>query len=727
MSDAGHRDIVSPVVIGAEPLTIPEIVAVARNFAPVELADEARRRIALSRAVVDTLTDRNVKVYGITTGFASLRDRRIEPSQAGQLSENLIRSHATGVGEPFSEDVVRAALLVRANALAKGYSGVRVVFVEKLLELLNKRIYPFVPEQGSVGSSGDLAPLSHLFLAVIGDPEARVHRVCFSDENIARTKTFDSVRRNDFVSLRELDDQVLTYDPIKLEAKEGLAANNGAVFAAVVSALATHDAETIISSAELISALSFEALQAVPDCLEPAITASRPHEGHRTSAANIRSALRNSELIPENGAGGLNIARYNRAIMTLHEIITTLKRSDKSKQSVELLQNIRDLMISKETALAATIADERSKLAATCEGSGECRPLKEAELQACKSAFSEILKEWESALGWRDSNAAPLTPAASKALSALYHEQIEKIVRPDTDPDVQDNYSFRATPTVLGAARDALAHCQATLETEINSATDNPLILIETLLEACGAGSALPEIAEFRAWLSDNWTVAADNVKSAANFHGEPVGLVAEYLSQALAEVGNISERRLAVLMDKDHSKGMPSYLVWEPGLNSGLMLTQYTAASLVTENKTLCAPAVVDSIPTGESCEDHNSMATHSARKLRAIARNTQTLLAIEALGAYQGIQFRKPFSLGETTAKLEALIESHLRDPLIQLGSYDSLEQMRKRLGELGVSECAANSIRASVIDDITLYPLIDELTALVTSGAIAKLSTP
>ena len=239
------------------------------------------------------------------------------------------------------------------------------------------------------------------------------------------------------------------------------------------------------------------------------------------------------------------------------------------------------------------------------------------------------------------------------------------------------------------------------------------------------AQSSSPSLEEFRSWLDTNWSLAADCVKSAANFHGQPIGLASEWVSQALAEVGNIAERRIATLMDKSHSKGLPSYLVWNPGLNSGLMMIQYTAASLVTENKTRLFPAVGDSVPTGEGAEDHNSMATISARNTAEIVRNVESILALEALAAYQGAQFRKPARPGAGTGALERMIAGEIQALIWELSGWSGLAEFRQALENLGLSDSAIEEIHPCVVDDVTTYPVIEKLTELVRQGRVASLA--
>ncbi|MFQ5607354.1 MAG: histidine ammonia-lyase [Candidatus Zixiibacteriota bacterium] len=698
----------------------------------------ARGGASPSRAVVETLLKRDVKVYGITTGFASLRDKRISPEQAGRLSENLIRTHACGVGEPFGEDVVRAAMFVRAHTFSLGCSGVTERLADRLIQALNEKVYPFVPSQGSVGSSGDLAPLSHLFLALIGDPDGMIHRRSVEPgfgagvTAIERGGAYISqARREDFVSLAEIRSQtsLTLLTPYALQAKEGLAATNSALFATVVAALAAYDAESLLVSSELIAALSFEALQASPDCLDEKITSSRPYAGHVTSAGNMRAALTGSDLSPDFTISGFNMARYNQALIALSSLCSESAQAG-DIAAASTLEGLATLMRERQRQIQDELREARMTRAQP-GGTGDDTRTRNRELERCSQVFASVREAWEHLLGWTSATGArehhsELTPGLQKDLSRIYHERVDRVVRPVGDPDVQDNYSFRASPTVFGAARDSLAHTMKAIEIEINSATDNPLIMLDELLEASGADAANPpEEKAFRAWLAENWPLAADNVVSAANFHGEPIGLAADYLASALSEIGNVSERRLAVLTDHDHSKGLPAYLIWNPGLNSGLMLLQYVAASLASENKTLAVPATTDSIPTGESCEDHNSMATLASRKLARIVGNVENIVAIELLAAYQGAQFRKPARLGELTSRLEALVADSLSATLLRLSGWSSLMDMRNALRELGLSDAATDSIQPCVVDDVTIYPLVDIVSTLVRSGAVKALA--
>ncbi len=690
--------VTNPLVLGDKDLAISDIVDVSRNFRPVVLGDNARVRVELSRSVVEEILIHDTKVYGITTGFASLRDQRIDGADAGQLSMNLIKSHSTGVGEPFAEDVVRGSMLVRAHTLARGCSGVRVELIQVLLDMLNAHVYPFVPQQGSVGSSGDLAPLSHLFLVAIGEPDALIYR---RDKHIAPDKYVSSARESDFVQLSELSADALQFSPIILQAKEGLGANNGAVVSAVVTALAAYDSQNLLAVEELVSALSFEALQAVPDCLQPALVNTRPHQGHCDSASNIRAALTGSQLVPSVHPASLNMAHYNCAMLKLFRLA-----GNKTQ-----LSQLHQIMDNTQTSL--------------CDSHND--------IDACASLLEPIMNKWRETLGWcESSNSTTTLPIATiEALAKIYSIHMRAVLRPLGDPDLQDNYSFRATPTVLGAARQALEHTLETITTEINSVTDNPIILLDEILASYRSDAEngdlynSPDLSDFKKWLKNNWQTTIAQVKSAANFHGEPIGLAADYLAIAMAEAGNISERRLAVLLDSDHSKGLPSYLIWHAGLNSGLMMTQYTAASIVTENKTLATPASVDSIPTGESCEDHNSMSTLASRKLAQIVKNVKIIVALEALAAYQAVQFRKPMQLGETTSKFEGFISEGISKVALKQGAFENVEDMQEFLASIGFAKSARDRVQPCIVRDISMRPLLQKFISLINSGPAIALA--
>jgi histidine ammonia-lyase len=497
----------SEIGIDGEHLTMEHVLEVARHFHSVTLNSAARLTMKTSEKAVHTLVEKEEPIYGINTGFGPFRDKKINKEQVGQLQINLIRSHCVGTGNPFPEEIVRAAMVIRANTIAKGYSGARPVIVDTLLEMLNKNVIPFVPEKGSVGASGDLAPLSHLTAVLLGEGEAYY--------NGKRMPGKEALQKAGI-------------DPIKLQAKEGLAVNNGATFSAGIAALAVADAENLIRNALLAAALSFEALKATSKAFDERIHEARPHNGQIESASSIRTLIRKSNLI--------------------------------------------DSMKNK----------------------------------------------------------------------------------------VQDDYSVRCTPQVLGASIDTINYVKSIVETEINSATDNPLII--------------------------------DGVPiSGGNFHGQPLALAMDFLGIAAGEIGNIAERRIAKLIDKNHSDGLPIFLIPEEkaGLNSGFMMTQYTAASLVSENKVLSHPASVDSIPTSANAEDHVSMSTIAARKAREIIANVETILGIELLCAAQGIDLRrKEFSIPESLGEGTRIVYNTIRREIPELTEdrylYSDLEKIREMIHE-------------------------------------------
>jgi histidine ammonia-lyase len=450
---------------------------VARQNRRVTLAPEAVERVRASRAVIDQVVAEGRTVYGVTTGFGDLADVRIGPDQVAQLQRNLVRSHAAGVGEPLPTEVVRAMLLLRANALAVGLSGIRVEVVELLLEMLNREVHPVVPSRGSVGASGDLAPLAHIALVVMGEGEAMV-------DDAGPASGSEALARAGLA-------------PVELEAKEGLALLNGTQLMTALAALALVDARRAAVSADVVGAMSLDAMLGTAAAFDERLVGARPHAGQVAVAAHLRSLLAGSEI------------------------------------------------------------------------------------------------------------------CASHASSA--HK-------------VQDPYSLRCMPQVHGAVRDALDHLERVLAVEMNAATDNPLVF--------------PDGA----------------VISGGNFPGEPMALAVDYAKVAIAELASISERRTARLVDA-HLSGLPPFLSEEPGVRSGLMLAHYTAAALVNELQTLAHPASVDTIPTSANQEDHVSMGATGALHLREVMDRTETVLAIEALCAAQGLDFRAPLRSGA------ALVPVHRR----------------------------------------------------------------
>lgn len=451
------------VLLDGETLSLEQVVAVARDGAKVRLHTSAREKVQRSREFVDRLIEENQTAYGITTGFGKFSDVVISKEDARTLQRNLIMSHATGVGEPLPPEVVRVILLLRANALAKGFSGIRLSTLETLLEVLNAGIVPVVPEKGSLGASGDLAPLSHMVLVLLGEGEA-----------------FYRGRR---VSGKRALAQA-GIEPVILEGKEGLALINGTQVMTAIAALAVWDAEILWTSANITAALTLEALEGILDAFDPKIHTVRPHRGQQEVAHQIRLLTEGSTFV-----------------------------------------------------------------------AGQHRPR----------------------------------------------------------PRVQDAYALRCIPQVHGPSGDAIAYAKKVIETEMNAATDNPLIF--------------PEEQE---------------VLSGGNFHGQPIALAMDFLGIAVAELANISERRLERLVNPNLSS-LPAFLTPNGGLNSGFMIMQYSAASLVSENKVLAHPASVDSIPSSANQEDHVSMGTIAARKARSILDNAANVVAMELLAACQAIDLRK------------------------------------------------------------------------------------
>lgn len=482
----------SEIEIDGDHLTIDQVVQVARHHAKVTLASQARNALTQSAKKIQDLVSKDNPIYGINTGFGPLRDEKIDRTQVETLQINLIRSHAVGTGNPFPEEIVRAAMLIRANTIAKAHSGARPLILETLLHMLNKGVTPVVPEKGSVGASGDLAPLSHLTLVLMGEGEAY-----YNKERMSGKKAMEKAG----------------ITPITLKAKEGLAVNNGATFSAAIAALAVADAEALVETALLTASLNFEALKVTSKAFDKKIHELRPHTGQIHAAAFIRGCITGSDLI----------------------------------------------------------------------------------------------------------------------------DSIPK--------KVQDDYSVRCTPQVIGASIDTINHIKTIVKTEINSVTDNPIII---------QGQPI----------------------SGGNFHGQPIALTMDFLGIAVAEIGNISERRTAKLLDTHHSDGLPIFLIpkGKAGLNSGFMMVQYTQAALVSENKVLTHPASVDSIPTSANAEDHVSMSTIAARKAREIIANVETIVGIELLCAAQGIDLRKnegfTGSLGKKTHKIYKIIRKEI--PFLEKDRY-------------------------------------------------------
>ena len=486
--------------IDGNSLSIEEVGRVAREFEPVELTEAGRRQIVASRAVVEKLLDSEKPVYGISTGFGDLSRIWISPAEREKLQRNLILSHAAGVGECLPEEVVRAAMLLRANSLAKGYSGIRPETMDMLLAMLNRRVYPAVPSKGSVGASGDLSPLSHIALVMMGEGKAFVQ-----GKHVPGATALAAAG----------------LQPVAFGGKEGLALINGTQIMTAVGALVWQDSAELMKAADIAAAMSLEALRGTRTAFDERISRVRPHPGQLATCANLLRLTADSKIMES-------------------------------------------------------------------------------------------------------------------------HEHCEK---------VQDAYSLRCVPQVHGASKDAVRRILETLEIEMNSATDNPLIFPDT-----------------------------GEVISGGNFHGQPVALAMDYMKTALAEIGSISERRINRMLDA-HLSDLPPFLTAYPGVDSGLMITQYTAAALVSENKVLAHPACVDSIPTSANQEDHVSMGTIAARQAREILENVRHVVAIEMLVAAQGLDFLRPLAPGAGVRAAYQAIRSevpHLEEDRIPADDIQTVYQM-------------------------------------------------
>ena len=507
------------IILDGASLTIDQVITVAygQPGAPrVELSAEAEAKVSRAARAVEQLLARGEVAYGITTGFGAFKDRIIPPEQVTELQRNIIISHAVGVGNPFDRPTTRAIMLIRANTLARGYSGIRLATLQLLLDMLNAGVHPVIPEKGSLGASGDLAPLAHMSLPLLGEGEAEYQGQIWPGA--------EAMHRADL-------------QPVTLAAKEGLALTNGTAVMCALGALESYRARRLSRVADVAGCLSLEALHGTTLAFDDRIHQLRPYPRQ------------------------LNCANYLRALLV-------------------------------------------------------------------DSDFTR------------------------------HHDPA----------NVQDAYTLRCIPQVHGAVRDAIAYARWVIEIELNSVTDNPLIFIDDATE---------EIS----------------VLSGGNFHGEPLAIAMDYLGIAMTELGNISERRIMRLTDEaSNAHVLPAFLTRHGGLNSGFMLTQYTAAALATENKVLAHPASVDTIPTSANVEDHVSMGCTAALQTRQIITNVELILAIELMAAAQGIDFRRE-KLGQA-AKLGR-------------GTQPAYELIRERVPFLE--------------KDAVMYPHIEAVRQLVATGQI------
>ncbi len=496
------------IQLDGQSLTIEQLVRIARNPKIRVKRDPAtNKRVAASEQLIGRIVENYRRAweagtaapteYGVTTGFGEFKDKPIAPDDLEQLQRNLLLSHSVGVGENadpddlsnyFAAEVVRAALATRLNAFLKGHSGVRRKLVDIVEAMLNKGVIPLVPLRGSVGASGDLCPLSHLFAVLLG---------------VGRFYVIGNAKFRNASDLPSL--LAFSADEMRPTFKEGLALVNGANFSAGMLAMAVHDAARLADTADAAAAMTMEAVCGCTRALDDKVHQERGHSGQIASADRMRSLLMGSHLVERAGA-------------------------------------------------------------------------------------------------------------------------------------VQDAYSIRCAPQVHGATRDTIAFVRSIAEREINAATDNPLFFPE---------DGEPFDTNFRRNWPEWYRGDVRLAYSAGNFHGQPLALAADFLTIAVAELASISERRTQLMLDGNHNRGLPQNLTTQPGVNSGLMIAQYTAASIVSENKVLSHPASVDSIPTSANAEDHVSMSTHAARKLRTVISNVEAVLAIELMTAAQAVEWRVAMSL--------------------------------------------------------------------------------
>lgn len=466
------------LLIGNKKLTLEDLINVTRNGYEVKISEEAKEKVSIARKLVDDYVEEGKISYGITTGFGKFSDSIISKEETATLQRNLIISHACGVGNPLPVDQVRGIMLLRVNNLVQGHSGIRQKVLDLLVEMINKGVTPYIPEKGSLGASGDLAPLSHMVLVMLGLGKAYYKGELYEGEEALKKARIKPIKT--------------------LSSKEGLALINGTQVMTSIGAHTVYDAINLMKHLDIAASLSMEALNGIICAFDPRIQEVRGHLGQINTAKNINKILKNSTSITKQG-----------------------------------------------------------------------------ELR------------------------------------------------------VQDPYSLRCTPQVHGASKDTLNYVKEKVEIEMNAVTDNPIIF-----------------------------PMANEVLSGGNFHGQPMALPFDFLGIALAEMANISERRLERLVNPSLNNGLPAFLVENGGLNSGFMIVQYSAASLVSENKVLAHPASVDSIPSSANQEDHVSMGTIAARKANEILGNVRKVVAMEILTACQGIDLRDIKRLGKGTNEAHTLV---------------------------------------------------------------------
>lgn len=684
-----------PLTIDGSSLTIEDVVSVARYRRRVQLSKRAKHLVRCCRVMVDVLLDKGEVVYGLTTGFGKLRDVPIPRDKTKLLQTNLIRSHACGVGKPFSEDIVRAAMLLRANTLCRGNSGIRLETLEQLIQMLNDDVFPYVPQKGSVGASGDLAPLAHLTLVLMGDPAGRFYP---ATRRALGKPVITECNEQDFVGMPSPDAleacaarESWTFHPITLEAKEGLALTNGTQFTTAIASLALYDAYFTLRFAELAAAMSLEAQWGVRGAYDARIHMARNHQYQEEAARNVMAYCQGSQILDLY----LNSAHLYRARFHLGEAKKYLKRAAaKPKANGAISATPTHQMLEEIDELTECVSrliprDKQGQVDAAKIGEWARLP-KRQQIKLFKRALAGARQDALHMLQTIEQETFAKILAMHKIRSALVAvvEQLTKAV-PDA-PIVQDDYSFRCFPQVLGCAYRALWHVAEIVEVEINSATDNPLLFPPEPQ----SGFESLSIAQYEAWLRGSRERIAqcrDSVIGGGNFHGQPIATAMDYLSIAIAEVASIAERRIAHLVDDNHSRGLPSFLIETSGLNSGFMIPQYTAAALVSENKVLSHPASVDSIPTCANTEDHVSMSTLAARKAADIVHNVRTVVAIEILTAYQGLKFREPLQPGTTIRQVVQTLQEHgVKRYEEDRAMYLDINKVRRLMGEQPLLEC-------------------------------------
>jgi len=595
------------VILDGQSLNVEDLTRVARDPAfKVAIAPAAMEKVRVGRRQIEQIVAEyhaalndsntpNMHVYGVTTGFGEFKNEPVPPEDLVKLQQNILISHAAGTGDNahaadpanyFPADVVRAALVLRLNTLIKGHSGVREELVNCIAAMINRGIVPLVPTRGSVGSSGDLCPLAHLFVVLLGHGK-------FYVVNDANECLPGSPATRNLHEAKELKNS-LGSDPIPPSYKEGLGLTNGATFSAAMLALSVFDAEQLANTADVATAMTLEAVCGRTRAFDEAIHDVRNLRGQRDSAANIRAALKGSNL------------------------------ADRAKS-------------------------------------------------------------------------------------------------------LQDAYSIRCSPQVHGATRDTIAYAKMVALAEMNAATDNPLFF-PTL------GRRPFDIQSRMDRGDDANDLGDDRAFSAGNFHGQPVALAADFMAIAVAELCNIAERRTQLLLDRHHNRNLPPNLISRRGVNSGLMLTQYTAAGMVSENKVLAHPSSVDSIPTSGNSEDHNAMATFAARKLRTIVGNAQAVLAINLLAAAQAIDWRVGMEISPNTATTTQNVIGAVADKLaiaeaeaVQFEAAttkpNAVETIANNLG--AGSAAAYRAIRAVTPTLLSDRVLADDLGAVRTIVANGKLA--